>query len=80
MAADDTLLEVVRKLSAVETKIDIFINKQNSSDVKIAAIEADLSALKSEIKGWKSKFAGAAAVISAAMVFLVPFVKNKLGL
>ncbi|KAA1237145.1 hypothetical protein FHL81_10930 [Agrobacterium tumefaciens] len=80
----DQLMEIVKGQATISTKLDIFIQSQNSMKAELDAIKSDVASIKSANASYKSYIQGALGLFSVfwigATLFVVPLIQRKLGL
>ncbi|MGQ5718841.1 hypothetical protein [Pseudochrobactrum asaccharolyticum] len=74
------LLDVIRGQARMEEKLDAFLKNSNSMQIKLTAIETDVSELKAKRREDRAYIAALSAVFSVAFAFILPALKKIFGI
>lgn len=74
------IIELIKGQARMEEKLDAFLRVQTSMKIDLDAVKKDVALLKQGRAIDKAFIAAISSIVSASMIFLVPFFKKILGI
>ena len=74
------IIELIKGQARMEEKLDSFLRVQTTMKSDLDSVKKDVADLKSARVADRAYVAGISSAVSMAMIFLVPYFKNLMGL